>query len=361
MLLQDLANAELDVTTLYTTPAVVPDHPSVFGFCELCKHGQLEYKLPTDHYKTYNLLTVGQKAGSGGGNAPLRKSYYRDVVSRLSRLCAPEKFLDIGCGYGTIMELAGEVFERVKGIEASASEAEIARSRGLEVVNSYFDQTWSERDYSAVVMTQVLEHLPNPREVLEAAYQTLRSGGAGYVDVPNGYRIYAEGRYSDVYAEHINYWSINSLTKILGECGFVIHDVQEIFSGHHIAAFFTKPQKSLPYEARNKWDKEMIREMFNRYERVSVWGAGIKGRIFIKGMLHNMPIAHVYDSAGALEGLYAMNCPVPIELPTKDSVCSNDAILITATEYKNEIISTLRDGYGFCGTIAAIDDFEKAP
>ena len=79
----------------------------------------------------------------------------------------------------------------------------------------FFDKNFQEREFSAFISTQVFEHLPNPVETIKIAETILTPGGEGYIDVPHGQGIYKESRYFDINVEHINYFTIQSLTSFI--------------------------------------------------------------------------------------------------------------------------------------------------
>lgn len=61
------------------------------------------------------------------------------------------------------MQEAVNFYKRCVGIEPSDIECKIAKESGCNVINTYFDENFSGRDYSAFIATQVFEHLPNPK------------------------------------------------------------------------------------------------------------------------------------------------------------------------------------------------------
>ena len=75
----------------------------------------------------------------------------------------------------------------VIGVEPDPQRAAIARARGVEVISDAFDKDLLERlePFDVIVFADVLEHLPDPAEVLGLASSALKPGGVILASVPN--------------------------------------------------------------------------------------------------------------------------------------------------------------------------------
>jgi 2-polyprenyl-3-methyl-5-hydroxy-6-metoxy-1,4-benzoquinol methylase len=174
------ANVEMDVNTLYRSKIQYPNNPMKVYWCESCKLAQIENRLDADYYEDYNLLNVEDTYLAAGGQAGRHEAYLKEVLRTMANALGEfkeKRLLDIGCGHGTIMEYAQSYFEQVEGVEASAVECEFAREKGLEVTCGYFDETWTKSGYTAVLSTQVWEHLERPRSLMKKVSEILKVGG----------------------------------------------------------------------------------------------------------------------------------------------------------------------------------------
>lgn len=100
----------------------------------------------------------------------------RLVLSRLTELPPASRVLDFGCGVGRLL---GEVAGRHKcaGVEVNVRAAEVARSRGIEILSS--DQLLAQprQDFDAIVVTDVYEHLVQPVALLRRLFACVKPGG----------------------------------------------------------------------------------------------------------------------------------------------------------------------------------------
>lgn len=118
---------------------------------------------------------------------PYRRRYGSDDATAGLR---PGQALDLGCGSGVALaKLAGAGWD-VWGLDPSPDAVAKARQRlrlGAErvVLGRAEDATFPAAAFDLVVMSHVLEHLHDPRAVLEKVRQWLVPGGMLIVRVPN--------------------------------------------------------------------------------------------------------------------------------------------------------------------------------
>jgi len=160
------------------------------------------------------------------------------MESRLAQ--GSRRLLDVGCGQGFFLKRGAERGWRCLGVEPSKKAASYAGKLGLNVINNFFDsQTMKEEGchFNAAHISEVLEYVVDPLSILEGAYDLLDDGGIVCVVAPNdfspvqkvlserlGYKPYWLGP-----PNHINYFSLDSLKKLLKKAGFSIVRVTATF------------------------------------------------------------------------------------------------------------------------------------
>ena len=112
--------------------------------------------------------------------------------------------LDVGCGVGARLDLFRETGWRTLGVEISEKAAEIARTKGHDILLGRFDEVMlPDNSFEAIQMAHVLEHLPDPVKSLRKAHRLLRKGGVLLIETPN-----KDSLLGRIFGSH--YWQIDS-------------------------------------------------------------------------------------------------------------------------------------------------------
>lgn len=363
-LLDELENQESEVTKVYKEPYCSKKVDILFYQCPVCTHGGINRVIQEGYYQKYELIHNIDDTGVAGTYTETLLNYYERQFAILNNYVSGNEYiLDIGCGPGIVLKRALKYFQKGIGVEPSNIQAEYAKEtlgEGVEIINSFFDRSVDIPDNSmdAFICTQVFEHLQNIQEVAETALCKLKENGIGYIEVPNGQQIINESRYYDVFSEHINYFTVLSLTTLLVNTGFQIIKVEESFGGSFLAVYVRRGKNALEricFSGKRNWHQKYMNEITERYHDIAVWGVGVKARSFISLMKGCLP-KHVFDSNSALWGGYLCNSNVEIEKPDPDKINKCEAVIIFAISYQDEIKKLLKEKYRFQGKIILMDE-----
>lgn len=107
------------------------------------------------------------------------------ILSWLAVEDTSQSFLEVGCGDGFWLDLLRNLgFRRIKGIDISEHYVEICRRKGHDVELSPVEQYEPNTLYDWVYSIDVLEHLDDPRAMLDRMLQFLKPHGRVLFKVP---------------------------------------------------------------------------------------------------------------------------------------------------------------------------------
>ncbi len=140
------------------------------------------------------------------------------------------RWLDIGCGTGTLLRAAAGGGWNALGTEVAPAAVEAVRAAGLDAVIGTTDELdLPAASFDVVSMIEVIEHVPDPDGLLGDAAGLLRPGGALYVTTPHGRGLSARllgSRWSVVTPpDHLQLLSIGGLRAALVRAGFDVRSV----------------------------------------------------------------------------------------------------------------------------------------
>ena len=111
------------------------------------------------------------------------RNVWAKVVESVGRIVPEGRWLDVGAGSGMLLALARECGYEVSAVEPRESTAVALRARGFEVASSM--ELLSRSFYEVVSLCDVLEHVPRPRDMLEAVASLLPRHGVLFLSSPN--------------------------------------------------------------------------------------------------------------------------------------------------------------------------------
>ncbi|HEV2061221.1 MAG TPA: class I SAM-dependent methyltransferase, partial [Solirubrobacteraceae bacterium] len=193
--------------------------------CARCGHMQLA-RMPADaeldeaYGQAESADYVEEEAG--------QRETARRVLARIEEHAPAgdrRRLLDLGCWVGFLLDEARAAGWEAMGVEPSAFASGYARDRlRLDVrTGDLLRSPLPEHAFAAVVLGDVIEHLPRPGEALDRIATLLAPGGVVVLMLPDaGSRVarVMGARWWSVIPTHVQYFTRRSLATLLRRHGF---------------------------------------------------------------------------------------------------------------------------------------------
>ncbi len=192
----------------------------------------------------------------------LREFFFASVINRFWMLIDGDisfylrrgqgRLLDIGCNEGRGLQIYRQNGFTAEGLEMNERAASEARKRGFQVFTDSLETFQPEQLYDVAVLSQVLEHSVNPKEMLTHVARILKPDGQLWISCPNiqSWQRHIFGRYWINWHVpfHLVHFSSETLEKLLNEAGFGVISAKQatpaLWVAHSIIArIFAKEGK----------------------------------------------------------------------------------------------------------------------
>ena len=177
----------------------------------------------------------GGACGYADTSYPMQESALRETFKRLLHNLANHRLtggtlLEVGCGYGYLLDEARTYFDRRVGTEFSRDGAEIARATGAEVFVGCIEQISPERKFDCILAIQVIEHVYKPLTFVNELIRRTQPGGHIVVATPDigGALRKVMSRHwpSFKVPEHVGYFDFRTLSRLMEKAG--LSDVRRL-------------------------------------------------------------------------------------------------------------------------------------
>lgn len=275
-------------------------------------------------------------------HSPQFSDYLGQVVARQGG--APQKVLEIGCGRGAFLQrLCAE-----SGVEGWGFDTTYEGSARVGSASFFRARYEGGMTFDRVISRHVLEHVPQPLQLLRLARSSLPAGGRLFVEVPDLGWILKNLAFWDFFYEHVNYFSPSTLCLAAQKAGFREIQVTAAFGGQYLwleAAAGEEeepvllPLPLLDFQVRSAqklgyW----ARRLGDWSGKVALWGAGAKGVSFANLLdPRGLSITCLIDIHPQKQGLFIPASAHPVLSPEILSEGRIEHLIVTNPNYLGEI------------------------
>ena len=195
-------------------------------FCNNCKLLQTDSVIDEDTlFRDYRYMS---SIGLSGHFAQVAK-----IFCERFNLTSNSSVVEIGSNDGVLQIPLKELGIRCVGFEPSINISRIAKHKGCEVINDYFNED-NARKYigkntvDLIISNNCFAHIDDIHSIVKGVKFSLKQEGCFVIEVHYVKNLIEQLQYDNIYHEHIYYYSLNSLLNLFGQYGMAIYDYDEI-------------------------------------------------------------------------------------------------------------------------------------
>jgi 2-polyprenyl-3-methyl-5-hydroxy-6-metoxy-1,4-benzoquinol methylase len=193
------------------------------GFCLVNPLGDFRGENETQEYFLNDYLPLYL---ANRENSLAERRAHIAAINRYFRLPDHPRHLDVGCALGSMLQEAKVAGWEPAGVEPSEFAARYAAEHtGCPVYAGTLQKAaFPSESFDVVTLMDVIEHVPEPSELMRELYRILRPSGVVLIVTPNFaslfMRLYGLKSYGVWPEHHVVYFQPSTMTKLLREVGF---------------------------------------------------------------------------------------------------------------------------------------------
>jgi 2-polyprenyl-3-methyl-5-hydroxy-6-metoxy-1,4-benzoquinol methylase len=149
----------------------------------------------------------------------------RTLLSYLATYKSSGHLLDVGAGTGILVEEALKMRFDAQGIEPSDALTSVAEEHGLPVLKGVLPHSSARADYDVVTLIDIIEHVTDPRSLLEQIVAVMSDEAYCMIVTPNVNSIAARvmgARWWHFRIAHVGYFNQKTLAILIDKAGLEI-------------------------------------------------------------------------------------------------------------------------------------------
>jgi len=298
------------------------------------------------------------------------KKYAQDVYQEF--LQEDDSFVvEIGSNDGSLLKEFKKLGTSILGIEPATNLSELANQSNVTTKNTFFSSEVSKeiiksRNVSVVIANNVIAHIENLQDLMNGIKILIGNNGVFIFEVPYLVDLIENLEFDTIYHEHLSYFSILPLLKLVKQFGLEIFDIKKqlvhggtlrIFVSqkdnypinNSVKVFLNEEHKlgldkiefyhkfSTNVEELKKNLLKLLTQLKKENKSLLGYGAPAKGNVLLNycGIDTNL-LDCIIDTTPLKQGKYTPGMHIPI-IPPKN-LKNTDVALLLAWNYESDIL-----------------------
>ncbi len=307
------------------------------------------------------------------------KNYAFEVYEEFLKKCENPLIIEIGSNDGSLLKEFKKLGTNVLGIEPAKNIAKMANEAGITTNNTFLNYDIAkkislEKQASIIIGNNVFGHVNDLKEFMKCIKILSKEKGIFIFEVPYLVDLIQKLEFDTVYHEHLSYFSLIPLMKLMDEFNLEIFDVKKqkvhggtirvFVSGKNNFKETTNLKKMIEFEKEFGINKIEIYHEFSKNVKklknqlqtelsklkkegkmIFGYGAPAKGNVLLNYCNIGTEILdYIIDTTPLKQGLYTPGMKIPVKANDEDlQNASKQIALLLAWNYKKEILEKEKD------------------
>jgi len=354
-------------------------YPLSLSWCPNCNLIQLNHTAdPKELFSNYVWVTATSKTAKEHA-----VNFYNEILSRTKNL-KDSYVLEVASNDGTFLVPFIENDYKVLGVDPAKNIVDIAIKEGVPTKCGFFGQKLAkeiikEYGHAKVIFARnVVPHVSNLHDFIKGLRECLDDNGLLVIETHYAKKIFEELHYDSIYHEHLCYFTLKSIEKLLNQYGLFVFDIKkspisggsmilyikkEQIKEEPIVELYRKKEKETKLNEFNSWKKfaerayshrdnlvKILKQIKDRNETIVGYGASARSSTLLNFCgIDTKFISMIADQNPFKKGFYTAGTHIPIDSPEKVMEKNPDYVFILAWNFADEIIDILRTKFNYTG------------
>lgn len=352
-------------------------YPLSLSWCSNCSLVQLNHTAnPKELFSNYVWVTSTSSIAR-----EYAEVFCKEILTRIQR---PSKgyILEIASNDGTFLLPFMKRGYTVLGIDPAKNIVEMAKLRGVPTKCEFFGLKSAQKikkqfgKAQTIIARNVLPHVSNLHDFVEGIYSALDNEGLLVLEVHYAKNIYQQLHYDSIYHEHLCYFTLKSLEKLLNKYKFFISDIGiSPISGGSLVVYakkgevkqssivntYRKSEEASKVNTLKGWQyfasrvkshrKNLLKILKENRDKIIVgYGASARGSTLLNYCkIGNKFISVIADQNPLKQRCFTAGTHILIDSPDNVMKKKPNFVVILAWNFRSEIIKILKEKYNYQG------------
>ena len=198
--------------------------------CEQC------WLVQTEDFAQANELFDAEYAYFSAFSSSWLAHSERYVADIVQRFCLNEQsyMVEVAANDGYLLQYVKVRGIPCTGIEPTASTAQAARAKGIDIVEEFFGVNLAKqliaegKQADLTAANNVLAHVPEINDFVAGFTALLKPSGVATFEFPHLFNLIELNQFDTIYHEHFSYLSLTAVQHIFAANGLTVFDIQEL-------------------------------------------------------------------------------------------------------------------------------------